>query len=79
MRCVLHNAGGVAGFELGDGLHRGVDAELRLVSIPDDAPHNATGDMFDRDYMRAMEALGRQIGADPSRWSETIPSALTAD
>ena len=53
---------------------RGVDVELRLVSIPEDAPKKTTKEMFDRDYMRQLEELGREMGADPSSWQTSIPS-----
>ncbi len=53
----------------------GVDAEFRMVAIPTDAPKNESGEMFDQDYMRALEDLGRQMGADPSSWTDVIPSA----
>ena len=48
--------------------------EFRFVAIPDDAPKNKTKDMFDRDYMIALEDLGRKMGADPSSWLTEIPS-----
>jgi predicted acylesterase/phospholipase RssA len=54
---------------------RGIDAELHLVSIPDDAPEQTTKEMFDQDYMRALQSLGRKMGADPSSWTNAIPSA----
>jgi predicted acylesterase/phospholipase RssA len=54
---------------------RGLEVEFHYVSIPDDAPKNDTGDMFDRDYMIALEDLGREMGADPSSWKTEIPSA----
>jgi hypothetical protein len=53
----------------------GVDAEFRMVAIPTDAPKNESGEMFDQDYMRALEDLGRQMGADPKSWTDVIPSA----
>jgi hypothetical protein len=56
------------------GEERGLDIEFRFVSIPDDAPKNKTKDMFDRDYMLALEDLGRKMGADPSSWRTEIPS-----
>jgi predicted acylesterase/phospholipase RssA len=54
---------------------RGIDAELHLVSIPDDAPKKTTKEMFDQKYMRALQDLGRKMGADPSSWTNAIPSA----
>jgi len=41
---------------------RGVDAELYLVSIPDDAPENKSGKMFDQEYVRALQEFGRTMG-----------------
>ncbi len=56
---------------------RGVDVELRMVSIPDDAPRNTTGEMFDQDFMRKLLDFGREWGADPTRWETTIPSPFS--
>jgi len=53
----------------------GIEVELHLVSIPQDAPATKTRDMFDPTYMRALEDLGRKMGADPSSWVDSIPSA----
>jgi predicted acylesterase/phospholipase RssA len=58
---------------------RGIDAELRLVSMPDDSPENRSDEMFDQAYMRALQDLGRSMGADPSHWTDTIPSAYLLD
>ena len=50
--------------------------ELHIVSIPDDAPTKTNKkEMFDQKYMRALQDLGRKMGADPSSWTDTIPSA----
>ena len=54
---------------------RGIDAELHLVSIPEDAPEKTTKEMFDQEYMRQLEDLGRKMGANPSSWTDAIPSA----
>jgi predicted acylesterase/phospholipase RssA len=54
---------------------RGLDAELRYVAIPVDAPKKTTKEMFDKEYMLKLEDLGRLMGADPSSWSDDIPSA----
>jgi predicted acylesterase/phospholipase RssA len=56
-------------------VERGLDVELHLVSIPNDAPENQTENMFDQKYMLDLEALGRRMGADPSSWTDEIPSA----
>jgi hypothetical protein len=56
------------------GTDRGQDIEFRYVAIPDDAPQNETKDMFDRDYMIALEELGRTMGADPASWRTDVPS-----
>ena len=53
----------------------GVDAEFHMVGIPASAPTDETKDMFDQDYMRALEDLGRQMGADPESWTDVVPSA----
>jgi hypothetical protein len=29
--------------------------------------------MFDRDYMLALEELGRAMGADPASWRTEVP------
>jgi hypothetical protein len=58
---------------------RGIDAEFRIVSIPDGAPKNSSDEMFDREYMRALEAFGRTIGSDPSHWTDAIPSVFKLD
>jgi predicted acylesterase/phospholipase RssA len=56
-------------------VERGIDVEFRMVAIPTDAPKNESGEMFDQDYMRALEDLGHQMGADPKSWTDVIPSA----
>ena len=61
------------------GVDRGIDAEFRIVSIPDGAPKNGSDEMFDREYMRALEAFGRTIGSDPSHWTDAIPSVFKVD
>jgi hypothetical protein len=33
--------------------------------------------MFDREYMLALEELGRQMGADPAVWSTKVPAIYT--
>jgi predicted acylesterase/phospholipase RssA len=53
---------------------RGFEAELRYVAIPADAPKKTTKEMFDKEYMLKLEDLGRLMGADPSNWSDEIPS-----
>jgi len=53
---------------------KGVDVEFRWVAIPDDAPKRATKQMFDREYMVALEELGKKMGADPSSWNTDVPS-----
>jgi predicted acylesterase/phospholipase RssA len=55
----------------------GVEIELRLVSIPEDAPRNNTGKMFDQEYMRGLQAYGEKMGADPASWQDIIPSAFS--
>ncbi len=56
-----------------------MDANLYLVSIPDDAPQNATDNMFDQAYMLGLQDLGRRMGADPSSWNHEIPSAYRVE
>ena len=51
----------------------GVDVEFRFVAIPDDAPKKKTHQLFEHDYMVELEALGVQMGADPSNWRSKIP------
>jgi predicted acylesterase/phospholipase RssA len=51
----------------------GMDVEFRWVAIPEDAPKPATTAMFDKDYMLALEELGREMGADPSIWKTDVP------
>jgi hypothetical protein len=58
---------------------RGMDAELYLVSIPNDAPRKTTKEMFDQQYMLQLEDLGRKMGADPSSWTDEIPSAYRVE
>ena len=58
---------------------KGLDVELHVVSIPSDAPKKATSDMFDKQYMLELEDLGRKMGADPSSWTEKIPSAYRVE
>ena len=57
----------------------GLDAELHLTSIPDDAPRRKTEEMFDREYMRELGNLGRKMGADPSSWTTEVPSAYRVE
>ena len=35
--------------------------------------------MFDRQHMRALQELGRKMGADPSSWQTEIPDAYTVE
>jgi predicted acylesterase/phospholipase RssA len=51
----------------------GMDIEFRWVAIPEDAPKPGSKDMFDKDYMLALEELGRKMGADPSVWKTEVP------
>ena len=51
----------------------GLDVEFRWVAIPEDAPKKGTKEMFDKQYMLALEELGRQMGADPAVWSSEVP------
>jgi hypothetical protein len=51
----------------------GVEIEFRWIAIPDDAPKKGTKEMFDREYMLALEELGRKMGADPSVWKTDVP------
>jgi len=51
----------------------GADVEFRWVAIPEDAPAKGTKEMFDQEYMRALEDLGRRMGADPSSWNSKVP------
>ena len=58
---------------------RGLEAELHLISIPMDAPKKKTKEMFDQEYMLALEELGRKMGADPSNWTTEVPSAYRVE
>ena len=60
-------------------VERGIDAELHLVSIPDDAPKRKTNEMFDKEYMLQLADFGRKLGADPSSWTVEIPSAYRVE
>jgi len=51
----------------------GLDVEFRWVAIPEDAPKKGSKEMFDREYMLALEEIGRQMGADPAVWSTEVP------
>jgi hypothetical protein len=51
----------------------GMEVEFRWVAIPEDAPSTDSKEMFDQQYMRALEALGRRMGADPSSWNSEVP------
>jgi hypothetical protein len=44
-----------------------------------DAPKKATKEMFDQEYMLALEDLGRKMGADPSNWTTEVPSAYKVE
>ena len=55
----------------------GLEVEFRWVAIPEDAPKKGTKEMFDKEYMLALEELGRQMGADPAVWSTEVPLAFT--
>ena len=57
----------------------GMDIEFRWVAIPEDAPKPATTAMFDKDYMLALEELGRKMGADPSIWKTEVPMVYSFD
>ena len=56
---------------------RGLDAEFRMVAIPADAPYPETDAMFDKKYMWLLEELGRNMGTDPSVWTNEVPSAYS--
>jgi len=60
---------------------RGVDVEIRLVSIPETAPEQQTKDMFDKAYMTSLGDLGRAMGANPSSWETELdaPFAVEAE
>ena len=58
---------------------KGLDVEMRLVSIPDSGPEPATPALFEKAYMIQLQELGRAMGADPSSWATTLPSAFAAD
>jgi predicted acylesterase/phospholipase RssA len=60
-------------------VEHGADAELFLVSIPEDAPENTTENMFDQAYMLQLQDLGRRMGADPSSWNDEVPSAYRVE
>jgi len=57
----------------------GTDAELHMISIPEDAPKQTTKEMFDQEWMIQLEDLGRKMGADPSSWTVKIPSAYQVE
>ena len=57
----------------------GIDVEFRWVDIPADAPKNTGKSMFDREWMVALEELGREMGADPSSWKSEVPSIYALD
>jgi len=57
----------------------GTDAELHMISIPEDAPNQTTKEMFDQEWMIQLEDLGRKMGADPSSWTVVIPSAYQVE
>jgi len=60
-------------------VERGLDSELYIVSIPRDAPEKTTKEMFDQQHMRALQELGREMGADPSSWQTEIPDAYVVE
>ena len=51
----------------------GLDVEFRWVAIPEDAPKKGSKEMFDKQYMLALEELGRQMGAERAVWSSEVP------
>jgi predicted acylesterase/phospholipase RssA len=51
----------------------GLDVEFRFVAIPEDAPAKSSSKMFEKEYMLALEELGRSMGADPASWRTTVP------
>ena len=55
----------------------GLEVEFRWVAIPEDAPKRGTKKMFDKEYMLALEELGRRMGADPAVWRTDVPLAFT--
>jgi hypothetical protein len=56
-----------------------MDVEFRWVAIPEDAPKKGTKAMFDKDYMLALEEMGRTMGADPSSWKTEVPLVYSFD
>lgn len=50
-----------------------IDAEMRYVAIPQSFPIPDSDDMFDKEAMRRLLKLGRDMGANSSSWkSETL-------
>ena len=47
---------------------------MRWVAIPEDAPKNQAKSMFDETWMRALEELGQNMGADTSSWKTEVSS-----
>lgn len=45
-------------------------AYVKVVDFYADPPH---GEMFNRGFMIQLEALGHQLGADPSSWHTKVP------
>ena len=58
---------------------RGIDDELHVTAIPAEIPRSEALEMFDKGAMVEMEELGRERGADPSSWTDEIPSAFWPD
>ena len=58
---------------------RGVDSEVRLVSIPLDAPRPTSDEMFEKEYMNQLRVLGRAMGTDPESWGTELPDPYALD
>jgi hypothetical protein len=54
--------------------------EFRYVSVPNEFPRREPSEvLFDADYMAKLNALGRQISANPSIWRSTVGAVERLD
>lgn len=57
-----------------------IPVEFRYVSVPNEFPRREPSEvLFDADYMAKLNALGRQISANPSIWRSTVGAVERLD
>lgn len=48
--------------------------QFLFMAVPNNFVNKAPGKMFDREVMTELEAIGEQMGRDPGKWRNAVPS-----